>query len=176
VTDRAYSRILLDSLASGSIDKQRAALAKRADADAVFYEDRSTSGSIPFAERPDGARPLADLSTGDRVLVTKIDRAARDVLDLLNLVKRVKATGATIVFTEQPDFVTEGPLGDLLLTVLGAVAQFERALIAERRRESLVAFKAEGRHAVGRAPYAFRASRTPPVEAVGLRIGDEKGR
>jgi DNA invertase Pin-like site-specific DNA recombinase len=175
MTDRAYARISLDTERSGSIDKQRSALEKRADADAVFYEDRSTSGSIPFAERPDGARLLSDLQPGDRVLVTKIDRAARDVLDLLNLVKRVKATGATIVFTEQADVVTEGPMGDLLLTLLGAVAQFERALIAERRRESLVSFREEGRHAVGRAPFGLRSVPNPNGRGLVLRPDQEKG-
>lgn len=175
MTDRAYSRISLDTERSGSIDKQRSALERRADRDdVVFYEDRSTSGSIPFAERPDGARLLADLQPGDRVLVTKIDRAARDVLDLLGLVKRVKAAGASIVFTEQADVVTEGPMGDLLLTLLGAVAQFERALIAERRRESLAAFREEGRHAVGRAPFGLVSSPNPNGRGLVLRPHPEE--
>jgi DNA invertase Pin-like site-specific DNA recombinase len=174
VTDRAYLRISLDRLTSGSIDKQRGALQKRADADAVFYEDRSTSGSVPFAERAGGRRLLDDLQPGDRVLVTKIDRAARDVLDLLNLVKRVKATGATIVFTEQADVVTEGPMGDLLLTLLGAVAQFERALIAERRRESLASFREQGRHAVGRAPFGLVSVPNPAGRGLVLRPHPEE--
>lgn len=176
MTDRAYSRISLDTERSGSIDKQRSALERRADPDdVVFYEDRSTSGSIPFAERPDGSRLLADLQPGDRVLVTKIDRAARDVLDLLGLVKRVKAIGASIVFTEQADVVTEGPMGDLLLTLLGAVAQFERALIAERRRESLAAFKEEGRHAVGRAPFGLLSVPNTSGRGLVLRPHPEEG-
>lgn len=175
MTDRCYRRISLDTERSGSIDKQTSALKRRAEPGAVFYEDRSTSGSIPFAERPDGARLLADLQPGDRVLVTKIDRAARDVLDLLGLVKRVKAIGASIIFTEQADVVTEGPMGDLLLTLLGAVAQFERALIAERRRESLAAFKEEGRHAVGRAPFGLASVANPSGRGLVLRPHPEEG-
>jgi DNA invertase Pin-like site-specific DNA recombinase len=106
---------------------------------------------VPFAERPAGARLLADLARGDRLLVTKIDRAARNTLDLLGLVKRVQGIGADVVFVESK-INTDGPMGEFLLTMLGAVAQFEAALIAERRRESLAVFADEGRHAVGKAP------------------------
>ncbi|GAB2736485.1 recombinase family protein [Nocardioides pakistanensis] len=169
MTDRAYARISLDTKASGSITKQRSALTKAAHDEPVFYVDESVSGSkVPFAERPAGGRLLADLERGDRVLVTKIDRAARNVRDLLGLVERIEAAGASIVFTEQ-NIDTAGPMGRLLLTLLGAIAEFEAALIAERRRESLASFRDEGRHAVGRAPFGLRSVPNPKGRGLVLR-------
>lgn len=169
VTDRLYLRISLDTAASGSIDKQRETLAPLTRPGAVEYIDRSVSGSkVPFAERPAGSRLVADLRSGDRLLVTKIDRAARSTEDLLSLIKRVNAIGAEVVFAA-PYISTEGPMGRLLLTVFGAVAEFEADLISERRRESLEAFRHEGRHAVGSAPFGLRSVPNPNGRGLVLR-------
>lgn len=184
MTDRAYARISLDTAASGSISKQRAALSKAADGKPVFYIDESVSGSkVNFADRPAGSRLLKDLKNGDRVLVTKIDRAARNVRDLLGLVERIGKAGASIRFLGQ-DIDTSGANGRFTLTLLGAVAEMEAAMIGERRKESLAAFKIEGRHAVGDAPYGLEAVPNPngrglvlrphPVEAPALRDAVER--
>jgi DNA invertase Pin-like site-specific DNA recombinase len=169
MTDRAYARISLDTAASGSITKQRSRLARAADGEPIFYVDESVSGSkIPFADRPAGKSLLADLAKGDRVLVTKIDRAARNVTDLLGLVERIERAGASIVFVDQ-NIDTAGPMGRFLLTLLGAVAELEAAIVAERRRESLASFREEGRHAVGRAPYGLRSVPNPNGRGLVLR-------
>ncbi|EWT00949.1 invertase [Intrasporangium oryzae NRRL B-24470] len=174
MTDRAYLRISLDTLASGSIAKQRAALTKAADGEPVFYADESVSGSkVPFAKRPEGARLLSDLHAGDRVLVTKLDRMGRNTEDVLATVRRITEAGASVRFTEQ-DIDTSGPVGQLLLTILAAVAQMEAAMIAERRRESLVAFKAEGRHAVGEAPFGLQSAPNPTGRGLVLRPHPEE--
>jgi DNA invertase Pin-like site-specific DNA recombinase len=184
MTDRLYLRISLDTAASGSISKQRAALRKAAEGKPVEYVDESISGSkVDFADRPAGRRLLADLKAGDRVLVTKIDRAARNVRDLLGLVERIGKAGAFIRFLGQ-DIDTSGPNGRFTLTLLGAVAEMEAAMIGERRKESLAAFKVEGRHAVGDAPYGLEAVPNPngrglvlrphPVEAPALRDAVER--
>lgn len=172
MVDRTYLRISLDTAASGSIGKQRSRLAKVA-VDPIEYADESVSGSkIPFRERPAGARLLADLERGDRVLVTKIDRAARNVVDLLDVVRRVEAAGASIVFVDQA-IDTAGPMGRFLLTLLGAVAELEAEIIAERRRESLAAFREEGRHAVGSAPFGLRSVPNPTGRGLVLRPDPE---
>lgn len=174
MTDRLYLRISLDTAASGSISKQREQTRRFASADAVEYVDESVSGSkIPFAERPAGSRLLRDLQRGDRVLVSKIDRAARNVRDLLSLVERIREAGASIVFTEQ-NISTEGPMGMFMLTLLGAVAELEAAMIAERRRESLFYFRQEGRHAVGSAPYGLQSVPNPDGRGRVLRPHPEE--
>lgn len=184
MTDRLYLRISLDTATSGSISKQRRALRKEAEGKPVEYTDESVSGSkITFAERPAGRRLLADLKPGDRVLVTKIDRAARNVRDLLGLVDLIGKAGATIKFLGH-DIDTSGANGRFTLTLLGAVAEMESAIIGERRKESLADFKAAGRHAVGDAPFGLEAVPNPdgrglvlrphPVEAPALRAAVER--
>lgn len=168
MTDRLYLRISLDTAASGSIAKQRATLRRHAQPGAVEYADESQSGAIPFAARPAGARLLRELAEGDRVLVTKVDRCSRSARDLLSVVELIEQHGATVTFTEQ-GIATEGPTGRFVLTLLGALAEMERALIAERRRESLAAFREEGRHAVGRAPFGLRSVPNPDGRGLVLR-------
>lgn len=175
MTDRGYARISLDTLASGSIDKQRARIEAFAGPGVEWYPDESVSGSkVPFHERPEGSRLLNDLKQGDRVLVTRIDRAARSVRDLLNLIERIDDAGASIVFVDQA-IDTSGPMGRFILVLLGAIAELEAAIIAERRRESLEQFAQEGRHAIGRAPFGFESVPNPNGRGLVIRPHPEEG-
>lgn len=173
MTDRAYERISLDNERSGSIVKQTTRLEKFGD-DVVHYTDESVSGAkVGFAERPAGARLLADLQKGDRVLVTKIDRAARNVRDLLGLVARIEEAGASIVFVDQ-NLDTAGAMGRFMLTLLGAVAELEAAIVSERLRETRESFRTEGRFGGGPVPFGFRTAPHPKGRGLVLRPDPEE--
>lgn len=173
MTDRGYGRISLDTARSGSIAKQRERITKFAGIEMEWYADESVSGSkIPFGNRPEGHRLLADLQPGDRVIVTKIDRAARSVRDLLDLVERIEKQGSSIVFVDQ-NIDTGGSMGRFILTLLGAIAELEAAIIAERRKESLESFAQEGRHAVGKAPWGFLSVDNPNGRGLVIRPDPE---
>lgn len=178
MTDRGYGRISLDTERSGSKVKQRSRIAEEAKGDWEWYFDESVSGSkIPFPDRPNGARLLADLQKGDRVLITKIDRAARSVTDLLSLVKLIDEKGATVKFVDQPFLDTDpsNPFGRFILTLLAAIAELEAGIIGERRRESLKSFAEEGRHAVGAAPFGFHSVPNPNGRGLVIRPHPENG-
>ncbi|WP_169736300.1 recombinase family protein, partial [Promicromonospora kroppenstedtii] len=97
---RLYADLI--RLPSLRLDRQATRAARPPLPDAVVYEERSVSGAkVPFADRDEGARLLAALQPGDRVLATKIDRVARNVRDLLDLVERIEREGASIVFVDQ---------------------------------------------------------------------------
>jgi DNA invertase Pin-like site-specific DNA recombinase len=180
MANRGYARISLDTKASGSIRKQKSqikgsVMSKGGDpADIEWYVDESKSGAIPMREREEGARLWGDVAKGDVVYVSKIDRAARSASDLLATVEHIEKAGASIVFVGN-DIDTTGSTGRLLLTILGAVAEFERALISERRRESIVAAREEGRHLVGKAPYGFRSVDNPNGRGLVIRPDAETG-
>ncbi|MFT4266150.1 MAG: recombinase family protein [Xenophilus sp.] len=91
------------------------------------YEEKG-SGVGP---RPELHRALDALSPGDVLVVWKLDRFARSVRHLWEVLDRIRAAGAGFrSLTEPVD--TSSPLGEFVLSVLGAVSQFERALIRER--------------------------------------------
>lgn len=89
---------------------------------------------------------------GDVLVVTKLDRLARSVADLMAIIQKLddKAVGLRILNLGMD---TQTPTGKLMLTVLGGVAQFEREMMLERQREGVVKAKAAGKYK-GRKPLA----------------------
>lgn len=103
------------------------------------------------AERPELDLVLTRiLREGDVLVVTKLDRLARSVADLVAITARLKAVGACLKVLDSPIDMTT-PYGELILTVLGAIAQFEREIMLARQREGIAAAKAEGKYK-GRKP------------------------
>ena len=117
-----------------------------------------------FAERVSSVAKRAQMEAaldfvrkGDTLAVTKLDRLARSVADLLAIVARLDAKGVALrVLSMGGQPVDTGTAtGKLMLTMLGAVAEFERALMLERQREGIAKAKSEGRYK-GRVPTAQR--------------------
>lgn len=93
----------------------------------------------------------------DVLVVTKIDRLARSITELLQIIKRLtdKKVGLRILSLGME---TQTPTGTLMMTVLGAVAQFEREIMLERQREGVAKAKAAGKYK-GRQPIALERQR-----------------
>lgn len=99
---------------------------------------------------------------GDVVTVTKLDRLARSVRDLMAIVDRLEAKKVALrILAMNMDTAT--PTGKLMLTILGGVAEFERELMLERQREGIAKAKAEKKYK-GRAPTA--RSKAREIEAL----------
>ncbi|MDE3081114.1 MAG: recombinase family protein, partial [Paracoccaceae bacterium] len=94
--------------------------------------------------RPVLARLIERLRAGDTLVVVRIDRLARSLSHLLEVIERLEAKGAHFRSLQDP-IDTGSPQGKFTLQVLGAAAEFERALIRERTKAGLRAAKAEGR-------------------------------
>jgi DNA invertase Pin-like site-specific DNA recombinase len=93
---------------------------------------------------------LEYLREGDILVVAKLDRLARSVADLMAILQVLehKRVGVRIL---NLGLDTQTPTGKLMLTVLGAIAQFEREMMLERQREGIAKAKSEGRYK-GRKP------------------------
>jgi DNA invertase Pin-like site-specific DNA recombinase len=124
---------------------------KAAGVEKVFGEQVS---SVDVAARDQLAAALDYVREGDKLLVTKLDRLARSVAHLLDIVAVLerKSVGLKILAM---DIDTSTPTGRLLLTMLGAVAEFERAIMLERQREGVAKARAAGKYR-GRVPTARR--------------------
>ena len=108
-----------------------------------IYSDVIT-GSI--ADRPELNKLLMILAPGDEVVVLSFDRLARNLMDLRNIVNKMIAVGAKVTsIKENLTFTGEdSPMNTLLLSMMGAFAEFERAFIRERQREGIELAKARG--------------------------------
>ncbi|PZF77471.1 recombinase family protein [Aestuariivirga litoralis] len=90
------------------------------------------------------------LRPGDQVVVVRLDRLGRDTRDVLNIVHELKQKGASLRVLS-PAIDTSGPTGEIILTVLGMVAQMERQFIKERQKVGIEAAKAKGVYKGGKA-------------------------
>ena len=140
-----YARV---STEDQNLDLQRDAL--NAAGCAVIYEDQ-VSGAVNGAGRKGLADALAACGAGDVLVVWKLDRLGRSLLDLVELVERLKAAGVGLkVLTGHGASVdTTTANGRLVFGIFAALAEFERELIRERTKAGMQAAKRRGRH-VGR--------------------------
>ena len=88
---------------------------------------------------------LKFMRSGDTLMVTQVDRLARSIRDLQNIVHDLKARGITLKATEQP-IDTSTAAGKAFLDMLGVFAEFETNLRRERQTEGIAAAKAAGRY------------------------------
>ncbi len=154
-----YARV---STEDQNLDAQLDAL-KGAGAQRIFSD--KISGSL--RKRPELDRLLDQLREGDVIVVTKYDRLARSLRDLLDIVEVIKARGAGFRSLAE-DIDTTTPAGRLIFHVFASIAQFERERISERTKEGLEAARKRGR--VGGRPPALSASQKLEVR----RMRDEE--
>lgn len=130
------------------------------------YDDGGHSGS--GLERPALAALMHDIEAGeiDTVVVYKIDRLTRSLLDFVRLIEMFDRRAVALVSVSQA-FDTSDSMGRMILNVLLTFSQFERELIAERVRDSIRTRKRHGRIHGGLAPfgYDFRDGELQVVEA-----------
>ncbi|MBO1361415.1 recombinase family protein [Acetobacter sacchari] len=120
-------------------------------------------------DRPELARALDMLREGDTLVVTKPDRLARSTTDLLGFVEAVRAKGGALhVLSMSLNTADASPTGTLLLTMLAAVAQFERDIMKERQAEGIAKAREEGKYK-GRKPTArAQADKVQELAAQGV--------
>lgn len=132
---RYYVRV---STLEQKIDRQLIAYDK-AD---FLYIDKMTGVS---RDRPQLQRLLSDLREGDVVVVKSVDRLSRSTLDLLQISEKIKAANAHLNILDL-NIDLASPIGECVLTILGAVAQMERTTIKERTKEGIAIAKLHGKY------------------------------
>jgi DNA invertase Pin-like site-specific DNA recombinase len=138
-----------------------------------LFEEAASGGRW---DRPELHRLLDQLREGDVVVVWKLDRLSRSLKDVLHIMERIAAAGAGFrSITEAIDTTT--PAGRMMMQMVGAFAEFERAMIRERTSAGLAAARAEGRVG-GRRKKLDAAKRREIAESVlsGRKSGAEMAR
>jgi len=156
-----YARVSTDDQKlDAQVDALEGAGAERVYADKITGTSRS---------RPQLDLMIDQLRAGDVVVVTKYDRLARSLKDLLEIVEAVRDRGAGFRSLAE-DIDTTTPAGRLIFHVFASIAQFERERISERTREGLQAARKRGR--VGGRPPALSVAQKVEV----IRMRDEEHR
>jgi DNA invertase Pin-like site-specific DNA recombinase len=111
--------------------------------DKVFTDKASGKDT----NRPELARAIEYLRDGDTLVVHSMDRLARNLEDLRRIVRELTGQGVRVEFVKESlTFTGEDSAMNTLLSMLGAVAEFERSMIFERQREGIALAKAAGKY------------------------------
>ena len=132
-----YARV---STTEQCLDRQLDALKERG-AERIFQEKMTGTK----ASRPELDKMMLTLRKGDTLIVSEFSRLSRSTKDLIDLVEKLNGMGVELIsIKEQLDTTTA--TGKLMLTMLSALSQFERDILAERTAEGLKAARARGRN------------------------------
>lgn len=108
------------------------------------FTDRCSGGT---RNRPALMQMMEHVREGDTIVCHSIDRLARDLQDLMELVQTLTARGVGVRFMKEALTFTgdENPMQTMILQVMGSFAQFERSMIRERQKEGQLAARAKGK-------------------------------
>jgi DNA invertase Pin-like site-specific DNA recombinase len=109
----------------------------------IIFTDHASGKSV---DRPQLQAALKHLRKGDIFIVHSMDRLARNLDDLRSIVSDLTTRGVAVQFVKERMTFTgeDSPMSKLMLSVMGAFAEFERSLIKERQREGIALAKASG--------------------------------
>lgn len=138
----------------------------------TVLEDRGVSAkSTKGRDALAAAIALCEAGGADALVVAKLDRLSRSIIDFATLMERARAAGWAIVVLDC-DFDMTTPAGELMANMLACFAQFERRVISQRTRDGMAAKKATGTF---KAPPGRRPTIDPKVVAR-IRRDAEAGR
>jgi putative DNA-invertase from lambdoid prophage Rac len=118
---------------------------------AEIFVEGGVSGSIPLAERPEGARLLAAAGKGDVIITARLDRAFRSASDALGTLEELKAIGVGLHMIDLGGDVCGNGISKLVFTILSAVAENERERIRDVKRH----LARQGVYGGGKRPFGF---------------------
>ena len=138
----AYSRV---STVSQNTSNQKLEIQNAGFSIDYFYEDIGVSGKVFAKQRSEFSKLLNQIRDGETLVVTKLDRLGRDVVDILTTIRYLTSRNIEIIVLQLGKFDLTSTAGKLLLTMLMAVAEMERDLLVERTKMGLLRAKAEGK-------------------------------
>jgi DNA invertase Pin-like site-specific DNA recombinase len=112
--------------------------------DPFWFYDAATSGGKPLTEREQGLRMWCVLQPGDHIVVAKLDRAFRSVIDGVNCIEMLKAKGVHLHILDV-HIDTSSAMGQFHVTIMLAFAQLQRQYISDRTKEVMARKKESGK-------------------------------
>jgi DNA invertase Pin-like site-specific DNA recombinase len=157
-----YARVSTDSQADSgiSLDEQQRKIMARCTENGwnleCVYIDAGVSGSTPLSRRPEGAKLLAMVRPGDVVIAARMDRCFRSALDALRTIEDFRRRKISLWLLDLGNDCTGNGISQLITTILGAVAEFERGLISERIKDAKRNLRRANKHQGGGRPFGYR--------------------
>ncbi|MDO9234922.1 MAG: recombinase family protein [Aquabacterium sp.] len=133
--------------------------------DQRWFSD-TISGKVPASERPEFSRMVERMEAGDMLVVSKLDRLGRDMIDVVQTIRGLTGRGVKVKVLALGDVDLTSTAGKAVLGILATVAEMERDLLIERTHAGLARAKAEGKQ-LGRPSKTTEANK----ETIRVRLG-----
>lgn len=163
-----YARV---STADQNLDGQLDALKNEGVKARDIYQEKITGKT---KDRPELQRCLDELELGDILVVAKLDRLGRSMIDLVSIVREIEDKGAQFRALDKANMDTTTPDGKLIFGIFATLAEYERELIVARTNVGLAAARQRGR--VGGRPKVTadnqKVTKAKELEAKGLEVDD----
>ena len=130
-----------------------------------LYVESGVSGGVEFRKRPIGSKLLKVIQPGDMLIIPKIDRGFRDIRDALNTLHELQQMNVSVHFIDLGGDATTNGMSQILFTILGAFADFERTRIAQRISEVKQVQKSKGFYVGGVPPFGYLINEEGKLEA-----------
>lgn len=121
-----------------------------------FFTDKAVSGGKPMDQRPAGRDLMVRVRRGDTIIAAKLDRVFRSSIDFSVNLDRWLRQGIKAIFCDIGYLDINTMHGQLVLTILAAVAQFERQIISTRTREGIASIKSKGYRTTRHTRFGFK--------------------
>jgi DNA invertase Pin-like site-specific DNA recombinase len=171
--------LLVGYARTSTVDQKAGLDAQLAELGAAGCEELFVEQVSSVERREELEKALKFVRKGDNLVVTKLDRLARSIPDLVRIIGTLEEKKTTLRILAM-NLDTSTPTGRLLLNLVGSVAQFEREIMLERQREGVAKARGEGKYK-GRKPTAraksedviakFKADQRPTDIAKSVGIG-----
>jgi DNA invertase Pin-like site-specific DNA recombinase len=168
VTLIGYARV---STSDQNLDSQLDALRDAGVTKRNIYIDKLSGKN---RERPEFQRCMAELEEGDVLVVARMDRLGRSLIDLVNIVQEIADKGAGFKMLDKAEMDTTTPGGRLVFNLFASLAEYERELIVERTGAGLRAARERGRIG-GRPPVTAdddKVKQVKQLHGAGLDVAD----
>lgn len=137
----AYLRVSKTDL---TVDNQRLELESSGHKVDYWFEE-TISGSVPAFQRPVFSEMIGKMREGETLLISRLDRAGRDCVDIVSTVRSLQNRGIKLVILQLGNVDLTSSVGAMILSVLAAAAELERSLLIERTQSGLARAKAQGK-------------------------------
>lgn len=154
----AYIRVSTDKQELGPEVQRMAILtkAKELNLEVTFFEDIGISGKLNVERREGLTQALSMLCKNDVLIVAKLDRLSRDLLNQLIIERMIDKAGAKLISCANEGTQDEGPTAKMIRGILGVMAEYEREVIKARTTQALALKRSRSEKTGGYVPYGFQ--------------------
>jgi DNA invertase Pin-like site-specific DNA recombinase len=167
----AYLRVSGQSQTEGDgFPRQRAAISAYAKANGYriekWFEELAVAGKTEWDQRPAWTEMVFALGTVNVIFVEKLDRLARDLMVQEHIIADLRKRHVSLISCAEPDLCVDDPTRKLLRQIMGAIAEYDRAMITAKLAGARKRMKAATGKCEGRKPYGFRPGESEVIRAM----------